>query len=77
MGVVCLVWVWLTSCGCGLSCVGVAHFLWVWSVLQIEPPTVVGEGGTLLTLASEAEGDDSFTHIVEISSVSATLSPFS
>ena len=56
---------------------GVVCPVWVWSVLQIEPPTVVGEGGMLLTLASEAEGDDSFTHIVEISSVSATLSPFS
>jgi dipeptidyl aminopeptidase/acylaminoacyl peptidase len=36
----------------------------------VEPPSVLKEDGSILTLASKPEGDDSFLHILEISPTS-------
>ena len=51
-----------------LSLVGVHSF-------QVEPPSVLKEDGSILTLASKPEGDDSFLHIREISPVSTPHFP--
>ena len=42
-------------------------------VLQVRFPTLLREKGSILTLASQTEGDDSFIHILEISQVSISL----